>query len=176
MWPFSIWRNAREKAFIREAFSRYLSPELPEDILTNPRRFPPLEKRTVFFALAQVRDEDLAAMAERLKRAADIAAKAQGMMDFMPPFLMITFGFPFDDEPENLRIERHRMIEDLLRDGGHDLRIVYGDADSLVGNVGCERRFSYGAAIPGLSAAMQHLLALEFGSAVEAPMSREQIP
>jgi hypothetical protein len=170
MWPFSRWRKARQMAFIREAFSRYVSPELLADILANPRRFPPLEKREVFFALLQVCDEDSAAMAERLKRAADIAAKAQGMMDLMPPFLVVAFGFPLEDKSENLRTQGQRMIEDLLRDCGREVRIVYGEAHSLVGNVGCEQRFHYGAAIPNFSMAMQRLLTVEFGAASEVSL------
>jgi len=169
MWPFSIRRRAREKAFIREAFSRYMPQDLLEDLLTRPRRVA-LEKRTIPFALLQLRDDDSAATVETLGRAIDIAVDAQGMIDIMPPFLLIAFGFPLEDTAENLLNLRQRMIENLLKNCGSDIRIVYGKADSLIGNIGSERRFTYGAAIPRLSTAMHRLITLEFGTASDVTL------
>lgn len=169
MWPFSKGRAARERDFIRAAFARYMSPALIEKLSKAPFDRS-LERRRIFFALLQPRDDDPAVLAERLKCTVDIAVEAQGMIDFMPPFLLVSFGFPLTDRPENLRSQRQQMVEKLLSVCGRDIRIVYGEADGLVGNTGSERRFNYGAVIPRFSTAMQQLLALDFGLASEVQL------
>jgi hypothetical protein len=58
-------------------------------------------------------------------------------------------------------------VDKLLRDRGSDLRIVFGEADGLVGNLGSQQRFHYGAAIPRFGTAIQKLMTLEFGVASE---------
>ncbi len=169
MWPFSKGRMVRERDSVRAAFSRYMSPALIEKLSKAPFDRS-LERRRIILALLQIRDDDPTILAERLKYSIDIAAEAQGMIDFMPPFLLVTFGFPLTDMPENLRSQRQQMVEKLLSDCGRDIRIVYGEADGLVGNIGSERRFNYGAVIPGFSTAMQRLLALDFGVASEVQL------
>lgn len=169
MWPFSRGRVARQKAYIREAFGPFLSSALIEQLASRPGDLPlmPLENRKIVFALLQIRDDDPAALAERLGRAVDVAAEAQGMVDIMAPFVAVIFGVPLTDEPGKLRSLRQRMIENLLNNCGRDIRIVYGEADGLAGNLGSERRFTYSAAIPRLGAAFQRLMTLEFGLASE---------
>ena len=171
MWPFSRWRTARQKAFLRKAFEQYIAPDFMEALIKNPGgfQFSP-ERRRVVFALLQFRDDDPAALTERLRCAIDVAVEAQGMVDIMAPFVMIAFGIPVPDDRDKLRSSRRRMIENLLNDCGGDIRIVYGEADGLVGNLGSERRFTYGAAIPRLSGAFQRLMTLEFGLASEVAL------
>jgi hypothetical protein len=164
MWPFSIWRKARQKAFLREAFSKYLSPGLLEQFLERPETFGPLLKpRRVIFALLQVRDDDGADLPARLRHAVEIAGTGSGIIDIMPPLVLVSYGYPLDGDADACRRNRAQMVDKLLRDRGSDLRIVVGEADGLVGNLGSERRFCYGAAIPGFSAALQKLMTLEFG-------------
>lgn len=171
MWPFSKWRTARQRAGIRAAFEQYLTPDFMEALIKNPGDFQlSSEKRRVMFTLLQFRDDDAAALAERLRRAVDVAVEAQGMVDIMAPFVTVIFGIPLTDEPDKLRSLRRRMIETLLNDCGRDIRIIYGEADGLVGSLGSKRRFTYGAAIPGLSGAFQRLMTLEFGAASEVAL------
>jgi len=172
MWPFSAWRVAREKAFIRNAFGRYLSPELVEELTNSSGRIQPLspEKRTVIFSLLQVRDDDRADIPARLRHAVEIAGIGGGMIDIMPPLVLVSYGYPLDGDADAWRQQRGQMLERLLRDCGSDLRIVFGESDGLVGNLGSEQRFHYGAAIPGFGAAIQKLMTLEFGVASEVTL------
>jgi hypothetical protein len=101
MWPFSIWRKAREKAFIREAFSKYLSPDLIEQLSERPETLGRLRKpRRVIFALLQGRDDDGADLPVRLQHAVEIAGTGSGIIDIMPPLVLVSYGYPLDGDAD----------------------------------------------------------------------------
>jgi hypothetical protein len=45
------------------------------------------------------------------------------------------------------------------------MRLIYGDVDGLVGNIGSQRRLRYGCLIPQFDKHLSALFALEFGKA-----------
>ncbi len=173
MWPFSSKRVAQEKEFIRSAFARYLQPELLEKLTEDPNGLlaPPLERAAIGFALLQVRDDDLAGLPARMGRAVEVAGAGGGMMDIMAPFVLITFGYPRNLAVADLRLQRKESVAMLLRDFGHEIRIVSGETEALCGPLGSAQRFYWGTAIPALSRAMQKLMTLEFGAAAEMQMA-----
>ncbi len=172
MWPFSRWRIARQKAYIRKAFGRFLSSALIEQLASRPGSLPlmSLENRKIIFALVQIRDDDRGDIAGRLRQAVEIAGKGDGMIDFMPPLVLVSYGYPLDGAADDWRHDRGQVLQQLLQNCGSDLRIVFGEADGLVGMLGSDQRFHYAAAIPGFGGAMQKLMTLEFGKAVEVTL------
>ena len=96
MWPFSKGRSVRERDFIRAAFARYMSPVLIEKLskaplsATFPRKGAGFSSRCSKIRVTMTR----LVLAERLKRhSVDIAGEAQGMINFMPPFLLVILVF-----------------------------------------------------------------------------------
>src|SRR6185295_15941914 len=124
MWSFFSKRAslsnrvAHEKEFIRNAFARYLQPELLEKLMKDPDALlaPPLERAAIGFALLQVRDDDLAGLPARLGRAVDAAGAGGGMMSIMAPFVLVTFGYPKNLAVADLRLQRTEAVTMLLRD------------------------------------------------------------
>jgi hypothetical protein len=56
------------------------------------------------------------------------------------------------------------LADALIEKLGPDIRIAYGCAQGLHGNVGADGRFSYTVLLPNFSACMTGLLATNFGT------------
>jgi hypothetical protein len=79
--------------------------------------------------------------------------------------LVALFGVPFPaDDSAGARRE---LVEALLRKNGNRIRIVHGECDGLVGMIGDDGRWTYGAVIPGFSGILKRLIETKFGTAVE---------
>jgi len=75
------------------------------------------------------------------------------------------FGVPF---PEGNSPEvRRGLVDALLREHGDRIKIAHGHCDGAVGNLGSQKRCSYGAVIPGFAGVLKTLLETKFGTAVE---------
>src|SRR4030095_9156220 len=60
---------------------------------------------------------------------------------------------------------RADLVAALLAANGKAIRIAHGECNGLVGLIGSNRRFTYGAIIPEFSSVLKKLLDAEFGTA-----------
>jgi hypothetical protein len=158
---------------MRAAFGRYLSKEAIDKILDNPEPLKlDMKAATIHFVLFQVSDDDLGNIQALLSRAIDIALEFEGMVDIFSSTLMATFGYPRiahsrypNEDFESLSMG---LAAKLVEDMGRDVRAVYGSAEGAIGNLGNQRRFSYGPAIPGFHRILAHLGELDFGTVEKA--------
>jgi hypothetical protein len=168
MWPFDR-REERERQWIRQGFSKYLSRELVEQLVANPRSLTmgEMTKAEVRFLLFQVRDSSLGDIRDLMNRAIAIAADTGGVIDcLMSSMMLVTFGIiaPPDGIPEDQQL---RAVAALIEKLGTDIRVLYGRAQCLHGTVGTDARFFYSVLLPDFGASMKRLLDVDFGTSVE---------
>jgi hypothetical protein len=163
MWPFSRVAQRRQ---IRAAFSKYLSPEavsLLEKgsaglLSTNPK------PARICFIVLQVRDDDLALAASDLAIAANTLIEQGGfVMERMGSCIFAIFGHPVGAGPGQDQIQRDKSASLLMANLGESIRLLCGDVDGLVGNIGSQQQFHYGCLMPQFDKYLSVLFALEFG-------------
>ncbi len=164
---YNYFYSAREKRFIREAFSQYVSPHIVAELVKNPqmlslsgqqkeltvmfsdiRSFTSLSEQLDTHELGRFMNEYLSAMS-------DIVMDTWGMVDkYIGDAIMALWGAPLEDEQHASRAVACalRMIEALprLNDGFTargllPVNIGIGINTGLmqVGNFGSEKRFDY---------------------------------
>jgi hypothetical protein len=82
------------------------------------------------------------------------------------PTLVIGYlGVPFQqyDSPET----RRALVKALLARNGKRVRVMHGECNAPVGNLGGKGHFVYGAILPNFAANLRKLLDQPFGTAVE---------
>jgi len=166
MWSLKRWRMRRK---IRSAFSEYLANEVIDEIVNNPDRTgKPPQRAEICFILLQVRDDAVEQTPAYIAQAIDIILQRGGTVcDVMSSTILAVFGFPIGEDPEKNRDQRSKSVARLVTGLGTNVRMVYGAADGLVGNIGHARRLHYGPLLPGFAHYLTALTALEFGRAVE---------
>jgi len=165
---FARWLKARRaRASVRSAFGAYLSPQLIERLELDPKEDQLGTRRgEISFALFQVRDEPPERVRQRLETAFAIVSDHGGHIDqILSSFILVSFsGFPWQVSLPDRRVAAVGSLIDAL---GTDIRVIHGCSDALIGNIGSETRYSYGALIPDLAQHLEVLLRLGFGQAAE---------
>ena len=165
MWPFDR-RKRSEREWIRQGFSKYLSKELVEQLVTNPQSLPveEMKEARARFLLFQVRDGSLGNIRDLLDRATAVAMDSGGIIDCsMSSMALVTFGIiaPPEGNPED---QQSRAAAALIEKLGTDIRVLYGRAQCLHGLT----RLSYSVLLPEFSAYMKRLLEMDFGTSLDA--------
>jgi hypothetical protein len=164
MWLFAKWR---ERARVRATFSKYISIEQLDQIMKGPtatRSMLP-KQASICFVLLQVRDDPLDQALVHLSTALDTVVECGGMSDQMGSCVLAIFGHPISADPDKNRTQRDMCVSRLLTDMGQSVRMIYGDKDGLVGNIGSPKRLHYGFLIANFHHCLAVLIALEFGKA-----------
>jgi hypothetical protein len=135
----------------------------------RPTEPPALEQGEIPFVLLQVRDDEAEQIRPRLARAMTRIQNSHGMVDMMSSVVFVFFGYPRDSwtsAPEKPSIENgRRLATALLQELGADVKVLYGTAPGLVGNLGGPHYMHYGAAIPNFGTMTAKLAQIEFGRA-----------
>jgi len=165
MWPFD--RKKRRVDSELRRFASYLSPDVVKVLADRSPREPLFERGEIPFALLQVRDDKAENVGRHLARAMTIVSEAGGLADMMSSFVFVIFGFPrgaWASVLEKPSVENGRRLSAaLLQDMGADVKVIYGTAAGVVGNLGGPHHLYYGAAIPDFGTLMAKLVQLEFG-------------
>jgi adenylate cyclase len=166
MWPFKRWR---ERAEVRAAFMKYLSPELVDRLSRNPDRVRlEVARADICFILLQVRDDPVDQVSAHIAHAMDIIIQCDGTVcDIMSSMVLAIFGLPLREDPEKSSDQRAKSVARLVTELGTNIRLVYGTTEGLVGNYGSSDRFHWGPLLPGFARYMTALMALEFGQSAE---------
>jgi hypothetical protein len=83
----------------------------------------------------------------------------------MSSLFVALLGTPF---PENNSAEaRRNLVGVLLQEHGDRIKVVHGECDGTFGMFGGGGRSTYGAVIPGFSRALNKLLEIKLGTALE---------
>jgi hypothetical protein len=108
--------------------------------------------RRVDYVLVCVHGDDFDRVAERIGRASELVADANGAFVNMtqPPLLLAVYSM-LDEPPDAaLQAEQRRALADRM---GAELQsgasVLHGQADARIGDFGCARRASYCAALKG---------------------------
>jgi hypothetical protein len=165
MWPFDRKKRRVESELRR--FASYLSPDAVKALADGSPREPASERGEIPFVLLQVRDDKAEHVERHLARAMARVRESGGVADMMSSLVFVIFGFPRDawaSMPEKPSIENGRRLSTaLLQEMGADVKVLYGTATGLVGNLGGSHNLHYGAAIPNFGALVAKLVQLEFG-------------
>jgi hypothetical protein len=161
-------RLARQRAFITRAFSRYVSQDVIDELIREPRKDPKrAERRTVSFVVFQVRDDDIANVQNQFERAFPIVIDGGGVIEDVASSLVIaTFG-AFQRNESVVEDKRALVAARLMGELGPEIRLVHGSASGLVGNVGTDSVLRYGSVLPNFGRILERLLRLEFGQSAE---------
>ena len=169
MWPFT--RNTRrEEDRLREMLGGHVSEDVLEKILARSQaEARPPQPWQFAYVLFQVRDADLDKVPARLSSAIEILTRRDGFVaDMMSSVVLGIFGLPLVDEDlEKSRGQQAKVVARLVDAFGNDIRIVYGLAQGLAGDVGAPSNPSFGVLLPDLASKLGALFALAFGKAAQ---------
>lgn len=161
-------KGLNERDFIRETFGRYVSPEVAQQVLSDPQALHPGgELRTVTVMMSDLRG--FTSLSERLSpaemvdllnaylgRMSDIISEHGGtVIEFIGDAVMALFGAPFvhDDDPQRaiacaarMQIDLEKFNEEGSKKGIPPLQMGIGlnTGAVIVGNIGSEKRMKYG--------------------------------
>ena len=116
-----------------------------------------------------MRDADLDKVPGRLSSAIEILTRRDGFVaDMMSSVVLGIFGLPLvDQDLEKSRGQQAKVVARLIEEFGDDIRLVYGIADGLAGDVGAPSNPSFGVLLPDLANKLSALFALAFGKAAQ---------
>ncbi len=169
--------SLRQRDFIRDTFGRYLSSEVVEELLGSPAGLKMSgENREVTFLVSDLRgftsmtsslspNQVIEIMNRYFEQMVEIIARYRGTVnEFMGDGILSFFGAPLyaDDDPERAvacAIEMQNAMKDV-NDQQRQLKlpelamgIGINTGEVVVGNIGSERRASYGAVGTPINAA-----------------------
>ncbi len=169
MWPFT--RNTQhEEDRLREMFGGHVSDDVLRKILAQSQSKPrPPQPWQFAYVLLQVRDAELDRMPARLSLAIEILTHRDGFVaDMMSSVVLGIFGLPLVDvELEKSCDQQAKVVARLISELGTDVRLVYGVANGLAGEMSGPSHPSFGVALPDVAGKLSALFAVEFGTAVQ---------
>lgn len=157
----------KERDFVKETFSRYVTKQVAEEILRDPDRIAPGgTKREVTILFSDIRgfttfsedhspEDVIAHLNEYLAAMVDIIFKYEGTLDkYIGDAIMAVYGSPLPHEDDPLRAVRTALeMQEILAklndrwetEGKPPLRIGIGinTGDVIAGNIGDVRRMEY---------------------------------
>jgi len=96
----------------------------------------------------------------------DLAIKHQAMIfELISGIIVIAYGI-FDSQADDDQ-NRSKLCEELRTQLADDVKIVYGEAQGHVGNLGSAARGSFSLIVPGFLNALSALAGLPFGAICE---------
>ncbi|MDP8232720.1 MAG: adenylate/guanylate cyclase domain-containing protein [Candidatus Zophobacter franzmannii] len=161
--------TAKEKKFIKNAFQRYLAPEVVSELLKNPKALTyggTLQEISVLFS--DIRsfttysedhspEETVSILSEYLTAIVDVIKTNKGILDkFVGDEVMALYGTPVHDPNHALNacktaLEMRRVLTELQNEWkkiGRDpfeIGIGVNSGNAVVGNLGSEQIFDYTA-------------------------------
>ena len=169
--------SLRQRDFIRHTFGRYLSSEVVEELLGSPAGLKMSgENREVTFLVSDLRgftsltsslspQQVIEIMNRYFEKMVEIIARYRGTVnEFMGDGILSFFGAPLyaDDDPERAvacAVEMQNAMKDVnsqqrgLKLPELEMGIGINTGEVVVGNIGSERRASYGAVGTPINAA-----------------------
>jgi len=161
--------SLRQRDFIRHTFGRYLSNEVVDELLDSPEGLKMSgENREVTFLISDLRGftdlsskltpkEVIKILNRYFENMVDVIARYRGIVsEFMGDGILAFFGAPLcrADDPERAvacAIEMHNVLSGLNAEHGQlnlpeiTMGIGINTGEVVVGNIGSEKRASYGA-------------------------------
>lgn len=164
----TMLRGLRERDFIRDAFGRYVTPEVVRTVLTDPSALEPGGRlKTVTILMSDLRGftglserlppaEMVELLNEYLGRMADVVEESGGtVLEFIGDAVLAVFGAPVAREDHAIRavacaarmqVALKELNGELVTRGVPELEMGIGvnTGTVIVGNVGSARRMKYG--------------------------------
>lgn len=157
-------RLYQEKHLLRDTISRYVSPEMCEEILRNPELLKlGGQRRKVTVLFADIRN--FTAMSEQMAPEAvvemlngfftemvDLVFEHRGALDkFVGDALMAVFGVPLEAPEAAVNavacaVGMHRRLADMQARGGtpiQGMRVGINTGEAIVGNIGSHKRMDF---------------------------------
>jgi hypothetical protein len=151
------------KFFGKSKFHKVMSEVVNMDQLpSDPKE---LKQGKIHYVLVHVRDEETKDIPDLIGKITDALIAHEGTIaTICSSILVCTFGFPFQfgvgDRPTC-----NRAASDVLKIEPTRIRVLYGAAEGLYGNIGGDRRLAFSPVIPHFGERLLDLLGLEFGVA-----------
>src|SRR5688572_26550599 len=131
MGLFRSLADRLHKRGVRRAFQSYVTPEVVEKVLRDPDSLhlnTPVH-RPVDFVLIMLKDHDLEALPDRLRRIADAVHETGGWLERLTgPLVVATFGILLSQPPdpaENAR-RRNELVARLRNELAAEIKILHG--------------------------------------------------
>ncbi|MDI6854346.1 MAG: adenylate/guanylate cyclase domain-containing protein [Deltaproteobacteria bacterium] len=157
-------RLYEQKRFLRDTLSRYLSPEMCQEILNNPESLQLGGQRrqlSVLFAdiigfttMSEKMDpgDVVAVLNEYFSRMVEVVFEHQGTLDkFLGDGMMVFFGAPLEvpqaaAQAVSCALDMHRCLAQMRAQNLtpiQGMRIGINTGEALVGNIGSEKRMDF---------------------------------
>ncbi len=166
---FTFISTAKEKRFIKNAFQRYMAPEVVNELIKNPKSltyggseqvisvlFSDIRSFTTY-SESHTPETTVAILSEYLTAMVEVIKKNKGIVDkFVGDEIMALYGTPLKDEEHALNacktaLEMRDVLDRLHREWkaqGRDIfeiGIGVNSGKAVVGNLGSEQIFDYTA-------------------------------
>jgi hypothetical protein len=152
------WKRSNSKSFSPELLAKLQSETQPQ--------VPKMESKHLQFVVILVDEADPQEIPVIISRVIDTLLRQRAIVSDITCSLVVgLLGAPFPEgnSPE----ERRELVDALLQENGHRIRIVHGECDAPFGIFGGQKRCTYGALIPGFSRILKKLVETSSGTAVE---------
>jgi hypothetical protein len=163
-----------ERRRVRKTFERSVSPGLLRLLESGPPKtyFPKDPERKHFQFVIVLIDESKPEEVSALLGKVTEAFFRHGMFLDQIFFSLVTAhaGHPFEhgNNPES----RLAVINDIIRENPGRVRIAHGECNGLIGNFGCDKRFSWGALIPNFLDILRKLMDAPRAAVIEIPKAK----
>lgn len=159
MWPFN---SERRKAL--KQFSRFVSPDVIEEILAHPEEeYPKPRSMFIGFVIIQVIDDNTERLNQLVPQVIEVIQQHQGTMNGITISLITAmFGAPVSTQ-SNPSQTCQAVAEQLVQTFPHEVKVVYGSGDTLIGSWGGSDYLCYGPMFPSFSRHLEKLCSINYG-------------
>ena len=142
---------------LRAIFGDFVPAETLQALERGDVSIPPLQRTRVCHVLLQVRDDANETIANDRSDAIELMLREGAIVEsVLSSFVSAVFTLESETPLDRIGATLDRL--------GSNVRAVYRVGDYLRGVIASPSRFDYGTVVPNMSAAMERLLRLEFGS------------
>ncbi|SPE52919.1 hypothetical protein SBV1_1610011 [Verrucomicrobia bacterium] len=159
-------RNFLEKRRVKKIFGKVVDEHVVAAALEGRLERPPRTQSHIEFVIASVSGDTAERISELMGRVLGIATRHGALVDGLSGSVVVAaFGAPPARPP--LAGARFRLVEELLRELGGEIKVVHGAGQGCYGLFGSEANGRYSFAVPRFDDALGLLSSTKFGSAQE---------
>ena len=163
MWPFTSERKEALKQF-----SRFVAPDVIEEILAHPEEeYPKPRSMFIGFMVIQVIDDDTERLNQLVPQIIEVIQQHQSTMNGITISLITAmFGAPVPTQA-NPSQTCQAVAQQLVQSFPHEVKVAYGSGTALIGSWGRADYFCYGPMFPSFSRHLEKLCSLNYGDCAE---------
>jgi len=150
----------------RRLFRKYLDEDAVESLMAG--RLDPfqLKQGPIQVVLVAVRGDTPESISQRMGAVADIALEHGAVVDCMVSSIVV-LAFGMGPQTGQLVGDRFTLTTEIMRQMSGNAKVVHCERHGVYGNLGSNRRLTYGFVVPGFIEMLGKLSSVQFGGSTE---------